>query len=186
MGSEKLRTNGRDGEWNEIRGRNTRDRWSRFQVLNYGKIIKKNTLGWESCFFASNLSFPMFPRCSCLPEPPRSCFTSALVFPGTVYQSKSCQGPLLRREKSKHPRTPSFLPPFHSLFSSTSFFITRVQQANPLPSCSFYFRFFFVTSKTKVKPDDENVFEFVIMLLLYWSWNHKRNHWSSLYRIRRE
>lgn len=150
------------------------------------KNNKKENLGWESCFFASNLSFPMFPRCSCLPEPPRSCFTSALVFPGTVYQGKSCQGPLLRREKSKHSRTPSFLPPFHSLFSSTSFFITRVQQANPLPSCSFYFRFFFVTSKTKVKPDDENVFEFVIMLLLYWSWNHKRNYWSSLYRIRRE
>lgn len=91
----------------------------------------------------SLLSFPMFPRCSCLPEPRRSCFTSAFVFPGTVYQGKSCQGPLLRREKvniAVHLLL-SF-PPFSLFFSSTSFFITTVQQANCTKRCFSYFSIF--------------------------------------------
>lgn len=99
----------------------------------------------------SLLSFPMFPRCSCLPEPRRSCFTSAFVFPGTVYQGKSCQGPLLRREKvniAVHLLL-SF-PPF-SLFFHRSHFLLQRSSKPIVPSVAFpIFRFFFVTSKTKI------------------------------------
>lgn len=60
------------------------------------------------------------------------------------------KGPSYGKGKSKHRRTPPSFFPLHSLFfSSTSFFITRVQQANCAKRCSSCFRFFFVTSKTK-------------------------------------
>lgn len=91
----------------------------------------------------------MFPRCSCLPEPPRSCFMSAFEFSGTVYQGKSCQGFLLRREKSKHRRTSSFFA-FILFFHRPHFLLQGSSKPIPYQAVAF-FTFDFLLSKIKIK-----------------------------------
>lgn len=111
----------------------------------------------------------MFPRCSCLPEPPRSCFMSAFEFSGTVYQGKSCQGSLLRREKSKHRRTSSFFA-FILFFHRPHFLLQGSSKPIPYQAVAF-FTFDFLLSKIKIKL----MKIYSKFMLLLWLWHVRYN-----------
>lgn len=111
----------------------------------------------------------MFPRCSCLPEPPRSCFMSAFEFSGTVYQGKSCQGSLLRREKSKHRRTSSFFA-FILFFHRPHFLLQGSSKPIPYQAVAF-FTFDFLLSKIKIKL----MKIYSKFMLLLWLWHMRYN-----------